>query len=234
MLEESLGKDKKGITVFYGEPKHIVETSQKNRSFLSVSFDGIPAEEEQQLTSVLTGLGQNSHISLNLPTEDAQTAKMAFMLGLQRTIATIAYLWDINFVTQGAVQNYKEMGDTIENTDDTLEKLDKRAESDTLGLYYEPGNSSPPIADSDNASETLREILESHSLGKLCSTDNTFIDLAYYGHPGADIDRALFNLSSAINTIGPMPIKRTNANHFLNSSIDTLFQATMCMFLWFQ
>lgn len=104
LIEESLGKDGKGITVVYGEDLTAQKLQNpdftKDRVFLRFNLGGHVTRPD--LAQVLSG--REDVFDINVESIDQIGG---LMLGLQRTVATIAYRWDINFVNQPGVQGYK-------------------------------------------------------------------------------------------------------------------------------
>jgi len=152
LFEESLGKgaepakddkpakDGKGITVFYGEnlsAKDIRPVKNNDRVFFRVNLNG--QKTNQELWDYLDAQGYPV-FELNVKSiEDIG----GIMLGFQRAVAAVAYLWDINFVNQPAVEGYKketravvkemESGGKIKMPDESLS-----ARFGNLAFYYAP------------------------------------------------------------------------------------------------
>jgi glucose-6-phosphate isomerase/2-phospho-L-lactate transferase/gluconeogenesis factor (CofD/UPF0052 family)/hydroxymethylpyrimidine pyrophosphatase-like HAD family hydrolase len=141
LFEESLGKEGKGITLVYGEnlaPEQLKSTGKSDRVFVRFNLSG--RETQKDLADYLRG-----H---NYPLFDIQLDGVndlgGVMLGLQRAVATIAYLWDINFVNQPGVEGYKRQ------TREVLAKLEDGAKVEIpkewqyasykggLNVYYTP------------------------------------------------------------------------------------------------
>jgi glucose-6-phosphate isomerase len=106
LFEESLGKNGRGLSIFYDEDiqgKSIREKSENDRVFVRVNL------AEKKTKSLLWEL----LVKRGYPTFDIEVADRnsigGLMLGLQRTVATIAYLWGICFVDQPAVEGYKKV-----------------------------------------------------------------------------------------------------------------------------
>ena len=139
LFEESLGKDGKGVTIFYGEnltPAQLKDAADNDRVFVRFNLGG---ETDAALTQHLKANGYPLFdINLNSVDEVGGVA-----LGLQRTVAAIAHLWDINFVNQPGVEGYKKA------TKQVLSGLPKgslvqvpeewkSAKFGSLNIYYTP------------------------------------------------------------------------------------------------
>jgi glucose-6-phosphate isomerase len=104
LFEESLGKGGKGITIFYGErlgPDCLKDASDNDRAFLRINIDETKTNEE-----LWDHLIHKGYPTAEVNVKDVNSIG-GLMLGLQRTVATVAYLWDICFVDQPAVEGYK-------------------------------------------------------------------------------------------------------------------------------
>ena len=113
LFEESLGKGGKGITVFYGEdlkPDNLKPPEESDRVFLRLNLGG-----EKPQPELWDSLTMGGHPAFEIGLENPNSVG-GLMLGLERTVASIGYLWDINFVDQPAVEGYKNA---------TLEEMDK-------------------------------------------------------------------------------------------------------------
>lgn len=104
LVEESLGKEGKGIKIYYGErlsPAELNDADQSDRVFVRFNLGGVETNPE-----FAKFLGDHGHpvfdVALNNIDELAGVT-----LGLQRTVATLANLMDINFVNQPGVEDYK-------------------------------------------------------------------------------------------------------------------------------
>lgn len=106
LVEESLGKDGKcGISIFYAErlsAREISPVEQNDRVFLRITAGG--KKEDSGLWEYLR---KNNYPAFEIGIEDIYSLG-GLMLGLERTVAAIAYLWDICFVDQPAVEGYKK------------------------------------------------------------------------------------------------------------------------------
>ncbi|MFA4998325.1 MAG: hypothetical protein WC513_09455, partial [Bacteroidales bacterium] len=105
LFEESLGKDGKGVTLFYGErlaPAELKPASENDRVFFRINLG--KGKTQQKLWEHLTA---NGYPVFEMDVESVDSIG-GVMLGFQRTVATIAYLWDICFVNQPAVEGYKK------------------------------------------------------------------------------------------------------------------------------
>ncbi|MCM8762965.1 MAG: hypothetical protein NC829_01100, partial [Candidatus Omnitrophica bacterium] len=104
LFEESLGKDGKGVTLFYGEyitPGALKSVGENDRIFVRINLGGYLAQQD-----LWKYLCDNGYPVFEINLEDLNEIG-GLMLGLQRTVAAIGYLWDINFVNQPAVEGYK-------------------------------------------------------------------------------------------------------------------------------
>jgi len=105
LVEESLGKHGKGITLFYGE--NLLKDCLKkpdidDRVYVRVVLGNDSPENE--LWNYITAKKYSwTEISMDNIEELG-----ALMLALEKAVSAIGYLWDICFVDQPAVEGYKE------------------------------------------------------------------------------------------------------------------------------
>jgi len=105
LFEESLGKSGKGVTIFYGEDISQVslkDVEKNDRVFLRINIAGKKTNDE-----LWKHLQKNGYPAFEINVSDIDS-EGGIMLGLQRAVATIGYLWDICFVDQPAVEGYKD------------------------------------------------------------------------------------------------------------------------------
>ncbi|HQJ15126.1 MAG TPA: hypothetical protein PLJ26_01370 [Candidatus Omnitrophota bacterium] len=116
LFEESLGKDGKGVTVFYGEDlgtdndqwkASLKPADENDRVFLRINLGATETNRE-----FWKYLQENGYPTLEINIKDI-TDIGGVMLGLQRMVATIGYLWDIRFVNQPGVEAYKKESKAI-------------------------------------------------------------------------------------------------------------------------
>ncbi|MBI4846574.1 MAG: ROK family protein [Candidatus Omnitrophica bacterium] len=104
LIEESLGKNGKGITIFYEEELSAdVLNSAENNDRVFVRFNLGDTKAQDALWSILQA---NNYPVFEINVPDLNYIG-GVMLGLERTVLAIAYLWDICAVNQPAVQGYK-------------------------------------------------------------------------------------------------------------------------------
>ncbi|MBM3244579.1 MAG: hypothetical protein FJZ15_02140 [Candidatus Omnitrophica bacterium] len=140
LFEESLGKDGKGVTLFYGEklsPEVLKPAADSDRVFVRLNIGG-------RATQVEFGnyLRQNDYPVFDINVNDINDIG-GLMLGFERTVATIGYLWDICFVNQPAVENYKKATRAVMAGLKPGERVNvpfewKSAQFKALKLYYSP------------------------------------------------------------------------------------------------
>ncbi len=105
LFEESLGKAGKGVSLFYGEKlsvKKLKPVELNDRVFFRIKLAGRKPEESlwRYLTEHKYPVFEINAGSIN--------AIGGILLGLQRAVAVVGYLWDICFVDQPAVEGYKK------------------------------------------------------------------------------------------------------------------------------
>ena len=105
LIEESLGKDGKGISIVYAEDIENLPLDQWNTSDrMFLRFNLGKEKTQNEFVEKLQSEG--------LPVFDIDMQSIddigGVLLGLERTVATVAYLWDINFVNQPGVEGYKQ------------------------------------------------------------------------------------------------------------------------------
>ncbi len=139
LLEESSGKKGKGVSLFYGEnleAQDLKPVKDNDRIFLRVNIKG--EKPKQGFWDYL--------ISKGYPVFEITVEGIVdiggIMLGLQRSVAALAYLWNINFVNQPSVKGYKEQ-QRIAEAEIKAGKLQmpdavNSAAFSNLTLYYDP------------------------------------------------------------------------------------------------
>lgn len=140
LIEESLGKDGKGVTLFYGEkitPEVLKSKVENDRVFFRVNIGGKKTNQE-----LWDHLKANGYPVFEINIKDVDSVG-GIMLGLQRTVAAVAYLWDICFVNQPAVEGYKKATREVMQSIQPGESVEapaswKHADYKQLKLYYTP------------------------------------------------------------------------------------------------
>src|SRR3989338_4444345 len=105
LIEESLGKDGKGLSLFYAEklsPQELRPIQENDRVFLRINIGG--RKTNQELWNYLV---VNKYPVFEIDIKVIYSVG-GIMLGLQRAVAAVGYLWDICFVDQPAVEGYKK------------------------------------------------------------------------------------------------------------------------------
>ncbi|HBR15296.1 MAG TPA: hypothetical protein DD723_07120 [Candidatus Omnitrophica bacterium] len=105
LFEESLGKDGKGVRVIYGEDLDIRDILHPMHGSSRV-FVRINLGQKKTQDDFVAQLGDKGHQVFDINLADMNDVG-GLMLGLQRTVAVIAGLWNINFVDQPGVEGYK-------------------------------------------------------------------------------------------------------------------------------
>jgi len=105
LFEESLGKEGKGVSLFYGEElslDSLKPVEQNDRVFFRINITG--KKTNQELWDYLVNHG---YPVFEVDVDSIEDVG-GVMLGLQRTVLGVAYLWDICAVDQPAVEGYKK------------------------------------------------------------------------------------------------------------------------------
>jgi len=132
LIEESLGKEGKGITIFYNEYLHFddngvfsrtlnpVDANDRvfvrfNMSDVRKTNDDFVSELKEKGYPVFDITVEDNNLVRALASEgipayeiDAYDYVGSIMFGLQRMVAAIGWLWDITFVDQPGVDGYKK------------------------------------------------------------------------------------------------------------------------------
>jgi glucose-6-phosphate isomerase len=140
LVEESLGKDGKGITLFYGEDIRFYEelkpVEENDRVF--VRFNLGDDKSDERFWDEITDEGYPVwEIDINDISEIG-----GVMLGLQLAVATVGYLWDIRYVDQPGVEGYKRSTREVQAEVQPGNKIAppdswKYASRGSLRLYYD-------------------------------------------------------------------------------------------------
>lgn len=104
LFEESLGKGGRGVTVFYGEKltfDTLKDAEENDRVFVRINTG--KKKTQEKLWNHVSGKG---YPTFEINARNVNSAG-GIMLGFQRTVATVGYLWGIGFVDQPAVEGYK-------------------------------------------------------------------------------------------------------------------------------
>ena len=141
LFEESLGKDDKGLHIVYGEKPDLTaykDVDVNDRIFLRFKIAG---EKDRNETFIRQLKEKGYPLIEQEMKDDLDITKV--MYGLGETVATIAYLWDINFVDQPAVVLYKSKTkeyakkDRSEIVNNLKARKDKKVFQNTgITVYY--------------------------------------------------------------------------------------------------
>ena len=141
LFEESLGKHiEKGITIIYNEDissDNIKSLPENDRVFLRFKF----LDQTDSQEGFWKHLVENGYPVRQIEVDDIASLG-GIELGLQRAVATIGYLWDINFVDQPAVDGYKkatnEVMDALAPNAHVTIPFTTEAKYQSLKLYWRP------------------------------------------------------------------------------------------------
>ncbi|MDP8297624.1 MAG: ROK family protein [Candidatus Orphnella occulta] len=141
LFEESLGKHiEKGITVIYNEDissDNIKSLLENDRVFLRFKF----LDQTDSQEGFWKHLVENGYPVRQIEVDNISSLG-GIELGLQRAVATIGYLWDINFVDQPAVDGYKkatnEVMDALAPNAHVTIPFTTEAKYQSLKLYWQP------------------------------------------------------------------------------------------------
>src|SRR3989338_2999251 len=139
LFEESLGKAGKGMSIFYGEAlseASLKDVEENDRVFLRINVAGKKTSDE-----LWSQLREKGYPVFEIDVDDIDSIG-GLMLGLQRTVATIAYLWGITFVDQPAVEGYKNATRDVMSKLQPGEKVEVPGEGqyasfNNIRLYYD-------------------------------------------------------------------------------------------------
>ena len=164
LIEESLGKDGKGISLFYAEklsPRELRPASQNDRVFFRINIGGRKTSPE--LWNYLTA---NKYPVFEIDLKDIYSIG-GIMLGLQRAVAAIGYLWDICFVDQPAVEGYKKATKEVMKTpgEVSVPAQWRFAAFKGLKLYYSPLLEAEALSDSQ-LQEEVKKMMRNPPLTK--------------------------------------------------------------------
>ncbi len=141
LFEESLGKEGKGLHIIYGEELGLAalkNPKDNDRIFLRFKVAG-KEDKNEELVQTLREKGYPV-IEQEIKNVSEITS---IMYGLEQAVASVAYLWNINFVDQPAVVLYKNKTKTYEKKDraeivgDLKARKDKKVFTDSgITVYY--------------------------------------------------------------------------------------------------
>ena len=137
LFEESLGKEGKGISLFYDEKltlKELKPIEQNDRVFFRINIAG-----KQTQAELWKYLSANKYPAYEIDIKDIDSIG-GILLGLQRAVAAIGYLWGICFVNQPAVEGYKKATKELMDagSDVKVPSEWRYASYKGLTLYYSP------------------------------------------------------------------------------------------------
>ncbi len=139
LIEESLGKEGKGISLFYDEDLSIAslkDVEDSDRVFLRINVGDKKTNDE-----FWSHLKKNRYPVFEIDVDDIDSLG-GIMLGFQRSVITVAYLWDICAVDQEGVQDYKKILTKIMDDLGSDQKVEipedwKSVSFGKLNLYYD-------------------------------------------------------------------------------------------------
>ncbi|MBU2257775.1 MAG: hypothetical protein KJ926_01495, partial [Candidatus Omnitrophica bacterium] len=235
LFEESLGKDGKGVTLFYGEelsPEELKPQDKNDRVFFRINIGGRVTNPD--LWDFLT---TNYYPVFEINVKDIYSIG-GIMLGFQRSVAAIAYLWDVCFVNQPAVEGYKKGTREVMSGIKIGEEVKvpaawKFASLNTLKLYYSPLIEAGIMKEVDIETEVKRlgfnlgnvPAVGAAIINILRSGDNfQAAELISYGRMAKGIDEILSGARHNIFTSGlKMPSKLgegPDKNHSFHQNIE--------------
>ncbi len=158
LFEESLCKDGKGVTIFYGEDVSEVsfkDVKENDRIFLRINVGAKKTNDE-----LWKYLEKNGYPVFEINV-DGIDAIGGVMLGLQRAVATIGYLWNICFVNQPSVEGYKNATREVMSKVQPGQRVEvpadwKSVSFGKLNLYYDRLIKVGAISESELNSELKR------------------------------------------------------------------------------
>lgn len=235
LFEESLGKDGKGVTLFYGEklsPEELKPQDKNDRVFFRINIGGRTTNPEFWIFLV-----SNNYPVFEIDVEDVYSIG-GIMLGFQRSVAAIAYLWYICFVDQPAVEGYKkgtrEVMAGIKPAETVkIPETWKSISMGTIKLYYNPLIEAGIIKEADIEKEAKRlgsdmsyaPAVYAAIINILKSRDNfQAIELISYGRMAKGLEGILSGARYNIFTSGlKMPAKLgegPDKNHSFHQNIE--------------
>ena len=134
LMEESLGKEGKGVVVFREQALNIQAPNYSTNGTLAVQV--IP--EHPDPTHDTNGFSLSQPYLADQEPQERLAALAASFLGWQLTMALYGYLQDITFAGQPAVENYKARARVLRSQDDPLQVLTgwkAKAADDSLTLF---------------------------------------------------------------------------------------------------
>ena len=203
VVEESLGKDGKGFLVFHGAELQTPDTCGDDAVFLHVPVDGIHCPHGARLDAIrAAGLPV---LDLHVPVGDIDgvprglSELAGLFANLKKTVVTFAYLQNIVYAGQPAVEAYKKYARDLAEADEPVAMPTRtvhQARFRSLTLYYSslidkrlvsPDELVSSGADPEDAVATYAAILEAAS-GKFRFR---YQDFTFNGELTADVRAVL-------------------------------------------
>ncbi len=141
LFEESNGKDGKGVTVHYDEGLELSDLDgpqSRHRVFVRINVGKQKTQDEFAQAAMALEIPV---FDINIDSEDDIGA---VMMGLQLAVANMAVLWDINFVNQPGVEDYKKATTAIMadlksgKIKDVIPPEWKSAQAGIIKVFYSP------------------------------------------------------------------------------------------------
>lgn len=211
LMEESLGKDQKGIVVFSNQPLNSHAPCYSDSATLHVSVIASDTTTEPPEQAI------NSYI-LNVPLLNSQHAIHRLIalttqfLGWQLCMALYGYLQDITFSGQPAVEDYKARARVLRDQDNPMDALATWTTTSTDGPFvlYAPSNTSiQPSAAATFAATLLRRA--AHTAGDSLLS---YLDLTFNGNLSHELNHlfAIYPMAIGNKMLGvPIKVRRAPA-----------------------
>lgn len=199
LMEESLGKEQKGIVVFSDQPLNTQAPCYRKEALLQVAVVTKQPTEQPADSYVL------AHPSLDSQSSPQRLAGLATQfLGWQLCMALYGYLQNITFAGQPAVENYKARARVLREQDHPLTVLSAWTSSSIDGPFvlYAP----PETTIQASAAATFAHTLSQAATSK----DKTlsYLDLTFNGNLSAELHHILTTHARAIgNEMLGVPVK---------------------------
>jgi glucose-6-phosphate isomerase len=208
LMEESLGKEGKGIVIFQENPQYSQAAAFHTAGTLHVQASPDPLGDTTRNKFILYQPYLRAYLTESGPVDRLASVATCF-LGWQLTMALYGYLHDITFAGQPAVENYKARARALRSQPDPLEAIRHwPAQFTDGGLTLYAPSKTPKLTPAQAFARALQQAKaardEQLGLG--------YLDLTINGALPAAVEHSVFHhLHTLGNTLLHVPVKLRHA-----------------------
>lgn len=208
LMEESLGKEGKGIVVFQETTQHSQTSVFHTPGTLHVQASPDPLGDTTRNRFVLYQPYLRAYLTEHGPADRLASVATCF-LGWQLTMALYGYLHNITFAGQPAVENYKARARALRSLPNPLDAVSNWPAKFTDGglTLFAPSKTMKLTS-----SQIFAEALQQARTAQGEQTDLGYLDLTINGELPAEVEKSVFDhLGILGNTLLHVPVKPRHA-----------------------